>query len=266
MNGIPAGPIAAGRITLESGQAIKTGEGMAELLLTPGSFLRLGDHSELTLEAAGTSEIRVRLRTGESLLELLDLHAPIVLEQNGVTIVVRKPGLYDFDDKRGLTMIYDGEAQLSRNNKRIVARKGFAVRARSLREFPANRDPGSPLFSWSSLRSEQLSSESEASSLAYPGGAGKQHGSAWYWNPWSASYTWISSSGVVTGPFGWSYYSPGYVPNYLPVLGGGDSYSHSSPVAPGLGPMQPADPARPGAVPAVPLTAPGVPQFPNNRF
>src|ERR1019366_2707398 len=47
MNGIPAGPIAAGRITLESGQAIKTGEGMAELLLTPGSFLRLGDHSEL---------------------------------------------------------------------------------------------------------------------------------------------------------------------------------------------------------------------------
>src|SRR5579863_9427275 len=43
INGVAAGPTSAGRTTLEIGRSVKTGEGMAELLLTPGSFLRLGN-------------------------------------------------------------------------------------------------------------------------------------------------------------------------------------------------------------------------------
>jgi hypothetical protein len=133
INGVAAGPTSAGRTTLEIGHAIKTGEGMAELLLTPGSFLRLGNHSELTLEAASTPLSRVRLGTGEALIEVLDLRGRIVLEQNGVTAVVRKPGLYDFDAKRALMAVYAGEAQFSKGQKQTIAGKGVGVRTRSLR-------------------------------------------------------------------------------------------------------------------------------------
>jgi hypothetical protein len=45
MNGAPVGAISAGRVILKPGRPIKTGEGMAELLLTPGSFLRLADQA-----------------------------------------------------------------------------------------------------------------------------------------------------------------------------------------------------------------------------
>jgi hypothetical protein len=267
INGIAVGPVAAGRTVLEIGDAIKTGEGMAELLLTPGSFLRLGNHSDMILDAVGTSEIRVTFRKGELLLEVLDLQTPIVLEQNGATVIIGKPGLYDFDEKRGVIAIYMGEAQISRNNKQMVARRGFAVRARSLRELPATPEPASMLFSWSTLRSEQLSSESAASAQAHSDGIGKWRGPAWYRNPWSASYTWLSALGVVTGPFGWPYYSPGYVPNSIPLRLRGDSYPNGLPgVEPGPGPMPPAGPADRATVPTVPLTLPGVPQFSTSRF
>jgi hypothetical protein len=266
VNGVAAGPISAGRTTLEIGRAIKTGEGMAELLLAPGGFLRLGNHSELTLEAAGTPEVRVRLGTGEALIEVLDLQAPIVLEQNGVTAVVRKPGLYDFDAKHAAMAVYAGEAQFSKGKKRIIVSKGFGVRTRSLREVEAHPGSGSTVLSWSSFRSELLSTQSAASAQAYPSEAGNRHDPAWYWNPWSASYTYLSASGVVTGPFGWPYYSPGYAPNYAPVSHGGDSGLYSPPVPVMPGPMQPVAPASRGSVPVVPLTAPGVPEFPNNRL
>jgi hypothetical protein len=266
IDGVAAGPVGAGRTVLGIGHAIKTGEGMAELLLTPGSVLRVGNHSELNLEAGGTSEIRVRLQNGESLLEVLALQIPIVLEQNGVTVTVQEPGLYDFDEKHGVTVIYRGAAQVRRNSKQIVAREGFAVKARSLRAFPSNPDPGSKLFSWSNLRSGQLSRDSAVAAQTIQRGAGTWRGPAWYWNPWSASYTFLSASGSVTGPFGWSYYSPGYAPNDIPAHRPGDSYLYGQPILPGLGPTLPVEKGSRGTVPAVPLTAPGVPQFPNSRF
>jgi hypothetical protein len=266
INGAAAGPISAGRTTLEIGRSVKTGEGMAELLLTPGSFLRLGNHSELTLEAAGTPQVRVRLGTGEALIEVLDLRGSIVLEQNGVTAVVRKPGLYDFDYKRALMAVYAGEAQFSKGEKQIITGKGFGVRTRSLREIEAHPIPGSAIFSWSNFRSELLSSQSAASAQAYPSDSRNRPNPAWYWNPWSASYTYLSASGAVTGPFGWPYYSPGYTPNYIPVSQGGDSRLYGPPVPVMPGSTQPVAPASHNSVPVVPLTAPGVPEFPNNRL
>lgn len=269
INGVSAGPTDAGRTTLETGRVIKTGEGMAELLLTPGSFLRLGSHSELALEAAGKPGVRVRLRTGEALMEVLDLEAPIVLEQNGVTAVIRKPGLYDFRAKRAVMAVYAGEAQFSKGTKQIIAGMGFGARTRSLREVETHPDSGSAIFLWSNLRSELLSSQSAAIAQAHASDTDNRHAPAWYWNPWSASYTYLSASGAVAGPFGYRYYSPGYsvgyAPNYAPSTRGGDSWLYGPPVPAMRGPMQPAAPVG-SPVPGVPLTAPGVPGFPNNRF
>src|SRR5579871_2530918 len=268
VNGLPVRAFDAGKARLEVGGSIQTGEGMAEMLLTPGAFLRLGNRSVLNLEAAGPTDVRAKLTQGEALIEVVDLQAGLVVEQNGAIAVIRKPGLYDFNAKRARIDVYAGEAELKTDRSRAVAGKGVGIKAHDLREFKAAPNPGSALLAWSNLRSEQLSRESWASAAEASSDAAKPNsaGPAWYWNPWSASYTFLSASGFVTGPFGWPYYSPCYAPNAIPTHRGGDSYLYGLPVLGNQGPANPVE--TPGVVrpPTVPLTAPGVPQFPNNRF
>jgi hypothetical protein len=241
INGAQADGSSDGRAALEAGQEIATHNGMAELLLTPGSFVRLGAGSVLQLESTQAPGVRLRLKRGRAVIEILTSQPPIVVEERDATATFQKPGLYGFDTKRGEIAVYSGEA---------LVEKGFGVKTRGL--------PADPLIAWSNLRSEQLSRESAAAAQTVTDGSG------WLWDPWARSYTWLSASGAVTGPFGWPYYSPGYVPNAIPVHRG-DSYLYGPPViqTPGVAPAAP-DYTRPA--PAVPLTAPGVPQFPNNKF
>lgn len=269
IDGVPLNPISAVRATMEGGRIIRTGEGMAEILLSPGSLLRLGKASELKLAMAGTPGIKAELRRGEALLEVLDAGAPLAMEQSGVTATVGKPGLYEFNQKRSLIAVYAGEARLNKEGKQLVANAGFAVRTRGFRVSRASPDPGGGLFLWSRSRSEQLSSESRASAQENSGAA-PALGPQWHWDPWSASYTFLSASGFVTGPFGWPYFSPGYAPDSIPVHRG-DSWLYGPPVlsSPGVsggsGPAIPIRPERGNATPTVPLTTPGEPRFPSNR-
>jgi hypothetical protein len=238
---------------------------LVELLLTPGAFLRLGERTELTLVTAGIPDIKLRLNSGEALLEVLDVQTPIVMEQKGARAVIRKPGLYDFDEKHGDLAVYDGEARVNTDDKQIVLEKGLGVSARGLHRFRAIPHPGSMLLSWSNSRSAQLSSESAEAAQKWPGSPGAWGGPAWYWSPWSASYTFLSASGFVTSPFGWPFYAPGYTHNYLPLPRGGDSFLYGPPsIAPPIPTAPGVKGARPSR-PSVPLTSPGVPSFPTSR-
>ena len=269
INGVPVDPMNAAPITIESGRRIRTGQGMVEILLSPGSFLRLGKASELTLETDGTREIRAWLQRGEALVEVLDAGAALTMEQNGVTAIVRNPGLYEFNQKRSIVAVYAGQARFNKDDQQLIATAGLGVGTRRFRVFRTSPDPGNALLSWSRSRSEQLSGESRLSAQDNRGAA-RSRGPRWLWDPWSASYTFLSASGFVTGPFGWPYFSPGYAPDSIPVHRG-DSWLYGPPVlsSPGLpsgsAPAQPLEPGRGNVTPTVPLTAPGEPRFPSNR-
>ena len=268
INRVPVNAIRGIPIALEGG-VIRTARGMAEILLSPGIVLRLGNASELTLETAGKPEVRVRLRRGEALLEVLDAGGALTIEQNGVTTAVQDSGLYEFDQKRSVIAVYAGEAGLNKDGQRLVLHAGFSVGTHRFRVFPASPDRGNALFAWSRSRSEQLSSESQASAQDNTGAA-RSPGPRWHWDPWSASYTFLSASGFVTGPFGWPYFSPGYAPDSIPVHRG-DSWLYGPPVLSspdrprGFGRARPIEPERGNVAPTVSLAAPGEPQFPNNR-
>ena len=267
VNGAPLQPLNSRAQTLEVGRVLKTDQGMAELLLVPGAFLRLGERSALTFEAIGTTDVRARLDSGEALVEVIALPGPIVLEQDGVRAVIRKPGLYEFDQKHSMISVYGGEAQFSKGGYQTIVGQGFSVSSRHLRKYAVSPTPGDPLFSWSKVRSEELSDESAASAQTFPGGAGSWRSPDWYRIPWADSYTFLSASGTVAGPFGWPYFSPGYTPNAIPMHPSGDLYLYGPPVPanPITAPQRSVSPG-PGTSPyTVPLTAPGVPRFPKNR-
>src|SRR5260370_23939510 len=63
-----------GKAELNPNQTIKTGLGKAEILLTPGVFLRMGDHSELRMVLPGLTDTRVELLSGEAQVEATDIH------------------------------------------------------------------------------------------------------------------------------------------------------------------------------------------------
>ena len=54
-------------------------------------------------------------------------------------------------------------------------------------------------------------------------------GAGWYWNPWFSAYTFLLGDGIFYSPFGWGFYSRGWV-HSAPFYGYGyghiDHYCH----------------------------------------
>jgi len=74
INGEPVNSRSVGSMDVERGQVLQTGQGKAEILLTPGVFLRLGDNSALRMVSPALTNTSVELLHGEALVEVADLH------------------------------------------------------------------------------------------------------------------------------------------------------------------------------------------------
>jgi hypothetical protein len=59
-----------GSAVLEPNQVLNTGDGYAEVLLTPGAFLRMGHGSEVRMLSAGLADTRVQLVRGTAIVEV----------------------------------------------------------------------------------------------------------------------------------------------------------------------------------------------------
>ena len=84
---------------VETGQALDTGQGMAEMLLTPGVFLRLGGNSEVRMVSPGLANTRVTLVRGSAMLEAAGLFKQndLSVVVGGATVRIDRRGLYDFN-------------------------------------------------------------------------------------------------------------------------------------------------------------------------
>ena len=59
-----------GKTTLEVGQSLNTEQGKAEILLTPGVFLRAGDNTSSRWWHAGLADTEVRVDQGHAMIEV----------------------------------------------------------------------------------------------------------------------------------------------------------------------------------------------------
>lgn len=85
-----------GAAQLMQNQVLETGQGKAEVLLTPGVFLRLGDGGSLRMVSPGLSDTRVELLRGEALVEVAELFKENhirVLEGTSSTTLLKKATL-----------------------------------------------------------------------------------------------------------------------------------------------------------------------------
>ncbi len=223
---------------VKNGQTLAAEDGRAEVLLTPGVILRVGENSSFKMISNSRSDTRLQMTSGSAVVEVGEL-----LPSNAITLMVGsahielvKRGLYrvDVNADPGKLRVYEGEARITEADQSLVVRKGRQVLMGAVLDMGAfDLKETDSLMRWASRRSEYLaqaniSSARAASDLGYvgsnsyasTGGMGTGLGSGmgtWAYNPWYGMFTYLPyGNNMYYSPFGYPYYSVGTIGYYIP--------------------------------------------------
>lgn len=209
-----------GKAQLEKAQSISTQGGKAEVLLTPGVFLRLGANSSVEMVSPDLTRTEVRIEQGRANIEVDQLYKENLLLvdlPNGQAHLTKK-GLYSFDAGNSTVRVFDGEAEvfpgsdLNTNIKPVKVKGGREIALNGEVTKPEKFDKDTAkddLYNWSSLRSQYLGEANVNLAESYVGSAGFYPG--WYWAGSPYGYTWLPGNGLYWSPFGYGFYSPYYI-------------------------------------------------------
>src|SRR5580658_7896021 len=148
--------------TLQPGQILQTQDGKAEMLLTPGVFLRLNNHSQARLTSASITDTRVELLQGEAMVEAAQVEPAnnLAIGDAGFSSQIDKRGIYEFNADQPKVVVYDGEVTVSNGNRTENVKKGHQLalvpQNEKLKTQSFNVNNPDPLYSWSRLRSEYM--------------------------------------------------------------------------------------------------------------
>jgi hypothetical protein len=217
----------AGSAELAPNQVLSTDHGKAEILLTPGVFLRMGDNSAVRMVSPELTNTQVEVLNGEAMVEVTQLFKGnnITVLDHGATTRLEKNGLYAFKAAPAEVAVYDGKAEVLANDRQVTLKKGKELFLDGdLRAQSFDTKHQDELFTWSNLRSEYSAEASLASARTIVVNGG-WWGPGWYWNPYWGMYSFVPN-GLLYSPFGWGFYSPSvvywapvYRPRYHPFVG-----------------------------------------------
>ena len=224
-----------GSVKLAAGQSLSTEDGRVEILLTPGIFLRVGDHSSVQM----VSDTIVTLQKGRAMIEVADIRPEnnVRLNENGSSTQLLKPGLYDFDADRSQIRVFDGKVIVQASGRLIGVTRGHelnlnaSVSSGKLKPsaFDGKKASSDDFYRWASLRSSYLAEANVDAARTYAGGSGWSpsawYGDGWYWDASFEAYTFIPGDGIFFDPFGWGFYSPWFAFE-APYYGYGYGYGY----------------------------------------
>ncbi len=218
-------------------QVLKTEEGRAEVLLTPGVILRLAENSSFRMLSNRLADTRVQVLSGSLMIE----HGEI-FKDNQVTVVYKdrtvnflKSGLYRLDAENGTLRVYQGEAKVISGEQSMVAKQSheISLEAAVLTSMKFDAKSDDEFYRWASRRAGYLAmaNVSAAKSMHDSGSYSSAMASGqWSYNPWFGMYTYVPMGGIWNSPFGYAYYSPFLISrfyNYYPgYYGYGNGYGY----------------------------------------
>lgn len=200
---------------LKENEGLRTELGRAEVLLSPGVFLRLGEDSSIRMLSTKLTDCRLELLGGSMVIE-----APETDDSSGAVTVVYKDhtiwlpekGVYRFDAEPAQLRVFQGEAMVSAAGQKVVVKKGKLVLLDGtmiVQKFDTAQTDA--LDRWSRRRAEYLAiaNISAAKQIADSGLYWTRRG--WWWNPYFGMFTYVPLRGIYHSPYGWSFWSPGNV-------------------------------------------------------
>jgi hypothetical protein len=245
-------------VFLNANDTLTTDLGKAEVLLTPGVFLRVGENAAVKMISPSLTDTQVEVSRGEAIIEvdgLVKENDITVLDHEG-TIKIQKEGLYRFSaDNPPTAAVLEGKAEVLFGREKLELSKGHeTVIGPTLKAQKFDRKQVDDLYAWSNIRSQYdaASSYQAAKNVSLNNSGGwwgygfnGWYSPGWFWNNGFDSWAWLPAFGAFYSPFGWGFYAPGiigYAPVvYVPVYGGGG-------VVPVKNPQKPGKPGTPVAV------------------
>jgi FecR protein len=221
---------------LNSGDVVNTGFGsQAEILLNPGTYLRLGQKTEFQLVDNSIENLQVKLTKGSVIIEAtgsdgVELRIPIVTPEQRMTIV--RPGVYRINVTPGVTelVVRKGRMMLGNDAKNIV-KSGKKLTITSFAPgaiAKLTKDDKDDFDTWSKERGQTLARANERLSRRGLNGFLSNSPPLWTearfgrWGYW----TWSSFAGCYTFlPFYYGWGSP-YGGSYGMFAGFGGFYSN----------------------------------------
>ena len=166
---------------MNNGSELRTQDGRAEVLLTPGTFLRVGANSAIRMISNQLDDPRVELLSGSAVLDqgsdtLADTAVTILYNLDQVHI--KKAGHYRFDSEPPQVKVESGDVEVTADGKSVEAGAGYAVpfegkltARRVLNDFrsndPALKKAGDDLDNWSTARDSAVAeSNTDAAATA----------------------------------------------------------------------------------------------------
>jgi hypothetical protein len=203
-----------------AGIPIETSAGSrVEILLNPGSFLRLDQNTSVVLDSTELTNIAIHVVSGNAIVETasVDRHSPISVSTGKLHTKIVAAGLYRFSgDTAG---VLDGKLQVADSSRAVKKGKEVTAIGSDYQESPLVSDVSfDALDQWSAQRSAVLARANSlayyrqttgsyfpfgwsASSLGYIGA-----GSGWIYSPFLNGYTFIPQQSYQ------SYYGYSFVP------------------------------------------------------
>ena len=246
---------------LASGDIVTTSlSSQVEVLLNPGTYLRLAEKSEFVLDDNSLDNLLVRINKGSAIIEAtgpdrLELRVPIVTAQQRMTIV--RAGIYRINAAPDMTELFvrKGRVELSGNKNDLVkgGKKAIFTSGDPMVAKLTSSDKDE-FDDWSKTRGQTLARANQRLSARMVNGylsssswsfADARFGrwGIWTWSPFSSCYTflpfyygWGSPYGNYYGNyagFGGGYYGNGI--NNQPVITGNSTGSGSGSGYPGGG-------------------------------
>jgi hypothetical protein len=211
---------------LETGDVVRTGlDGRVEMLLNPGSYMRIGENSEFELSDNSLENLEVRLIKGTAIVEVTgaddeELFIGITTPHARLSIVRR--GLYRLNVvpgnttelivRKGRVMLEDSHTKVKGGNKVVFSSGSFSVA-----KLENDKKDWDTFEGWSKDRAQTLAKENNRISgrtlsafatsfrndWSYAGFWGRS--GVWLFSPTASCYTFIPFYNAYGSPYGGFY-------------------------------------------------------------
>jgi hypothetical protein len=238
---------------------LSTGQGRAEVLLTPGVFLRIGENTEVRMLDNRLLSTRVEILRGTAIVESDD--PELSVKNPSVTVIYKdyeiqpvKFGIFEITSEPGQLRVFKGQALVQTGTEHVTVKEGRLLPfSAALLTEKFDEKQADDLYLWARDRSAYLSAANMSSARSLASSHGLGNGSSfatsgydpglmgirnglsgnWYYNSFLNMYTYMPYGGTLWSPFGYGYFSPYsiysfYSPGNYYWYGGGGSRAGSS--------------------------------------
>ena len=169
LDGMPIAQTFGKFAQMKDGSELATEDGRAEVMLTPGVYLRLGEDTTIRMVSNRLSDTRIEFLRGAAIVDSANASAktPVTIVCMNYQVQLHEPGLYRFESIPAELRVDKGEAEVLHygNSTAVEAQSTFSF----IGGFTLRSSPGGPvdaLDNWNRERNHDISASNDQAGKA----------------------------------------------------------------------------------------------------